>query len=192
MADGSKTINNIMQHSNKHRCTIKPCGILLGILGGGVLLCFPNPDPISDQKLLFSTPDFRPGLKAEIMSSLLRLERKQKNSSKIFRIRIFLCRSYSFGTEMINMFIHSHRSLESHTQFQTKMGKVYTRFQTRYSVGPKPTPFRVAHTDMVDIKEYSPPPPPELKPILSSHPLGNGKLLLDNKKNEDFINVLNA
>ena len=45
---------------------------------------------------------------------------------------------------------------------------------------------------MVDIKEYSPPPPPELKPILSSHPLGNGKLLLDNKKNEDFINVLNA
>ena len=106
MADGSKTINNIMQHSNKHRCTVKPCRILLEILGGGVLLCFPNPDPISDQKLLFSTPDFRPGLKAEIMSSLLRLERKQKNSSKIFRIRIFLCRSYSFGTEMINMFIH--------------------------------------------------------------------------------------
>ena len=102
MAEGSKTINNIMQHSNKHRCTVKPCGILLGILGGGVLLCFPNPDPISDQKLLFSTPDFRPGLKAEIMSSLLRLERKQKNSSKIFRIRIFLCLSYSFGTEMIN------------------------------------------------------------------------------------------
>ena len=102
MADGSKTINNIMQHSNKHRCTVKPCGILLGILGVGVLLCFPNPDPISDQKLLFSTPDFRPGLKAEIMLSLLRLERKQKNSPKVFRIRIFLCLSYSFGTEMIN------------------------------------------------------------------------------------------
>ena len=179
MADGSKTINNIMQHSNKHRCTVKPCGILLGILGGGVLLCFPNPDPISDQKLLFSTPDFRPGLKAEIMSSLLRLERKQKNSSKIFRIRIFLCRSYSFGTEMINMFIHSHRSLESHTQFQTKMGKVYTRFQTKYIVvGPKPIPFGVAHTYsiqystvylqyMVDIKEY-PPPHPKLKPIKKS------------------------
>ena len=96
---------------------------------------------------------------AEIMSSLLRLERKQKNSSKIFRIRIFLCLSNSFGTEMINMFIHSHRSLESHTQFQTKMGKVYTRFQTSYSVGPKPILFRVAHTYIVDIKEYSPHPP---------------------------------
>ena len=171
MADGSKTINNIMQHSNKDRCTVKPCGILLGILGGGVLLCFPNPDPISDQKLLFSTPDFRPGLKAEIMSPLLRLEGKQKNSSKVFRIRIFLCLSYSFGTEMINyMFIHSHRSLESHTQFQIKMGKVYTRFQTKYSIGPKPIPFGVAHTYIVDIKEYSP-SPPELKPIKQS-PLG--------------------
>ena len=154
-----------MQHSNKHRCTVKPCGILLGILGGGVLLCFPNPDPISDQKLLFSTPDLRPGLKAEIMSSLLRLECKQKNSSKVFQICIFLCLSYSFETEMINMFIHSHRSLESHAQFQTKMSKVYTRFQTKYIVvGLKPTPFGVAHTYMVNIKENpSPPPPPRVK-----------------------------
>ena len=89
MADGSKTINNIMQHSNKHRCTVKPCGILLGILGGGVLLCFPNPDPISDQKLLFSTPDFRPGLKAEIMSLLLRLQRKPKILPKYFEFAYF-------------------------------------------------------------------------------------------------------
>ena len=51
-----------MQHSKKQRCTVKPWGILLGILGGGVLLGFPNPDPISDQKMFFSTPDFRPGL----------------------------------------------------------------------------------------------------------------------------------
>ena len=90
MADGSKTINNIMQHSNNHRCTVKPCGILLEILGGGVLLCFPNPDPISDQKLLFSTPDFRPGLKAEIMSSLLRLEHKQKNSNSHISLSFLL------------------------------------------------------------------------------------------------------
>ena len=36
-----------------------------------------NPDPISDQTMSFSIPVFRPGLKAEIISSVLRLERKQ-------------------------------------------------------------------------------------------------------------------
>ena len=45
------------------------------------------------------------------MSSLLRLDRKQKNSS--------------------NTFIYSRSSLENHTRFQTKMDKVYTRFQTK-------------------------------------------------------------
>ena len=28
------------------------------------------------------------------------------------------------------MFIHSHSVLKNHTQFQTKMGKIYTNFQT--------------------------------------------------------------
>jgi len=67
-----------------------------------------NPDPISDQKnVIFYTrfqtrplksiPVFRPGLKAEIMSSLFKLERKQNNSSNAFRIRIFPFRAYSFG-----------------------------------------------------------------------------------------------
>jgi len=37
-------------------------GILLGIFGGGVPPASPNPDPISDQKMKFSTPVFRPGL----------------------------------------------------------------------------------------------------------------------------------
>ena len=41
------------------------------------------------------------------MLSLLRLERKQKNSSNPFRIRIFLFLSYSFGIETIDTFIHS-------------------------------------------------------------------------------------
>ena len=41
----------------------------------------PNPHPISDQKLSFFTPVFRPGL-LEIMSSLLRLECHQKNFIK--------------------------------------------------------------------------------------------------------------
>ena len=51
------------------------------------------------------------------MCSLLRLERKQKSSSKSFRIRIF--HTLPDG------------SLENHTQFQTKMGKAYTRFQAK-------------------------------------------------------------
>ena len=37
-------------------------GVLLGILGGGVPPGSTNPDPISDQKVLFSTPVFRPDL----------------------------------------------------------------------------------------------------------------------------------
>ena len=46
-----------------------------------------------------SIPVSRPGLSAEIMPSLLRLERKQKIFSSAFRIRIFLFRSYSFGID---------------------------------------------------------------------------------------------
>ena len=60
----------------------------LGILGRVVPLDSLNPDPISDQKMSFSTPVFRPdlymkcipvfrpGLLAEIMLASLRLERK--------------------------------------------------------------------------------------------------------------------
>ena len=46
-------------------------GVLLGILGGGLLPGSPNPDPISDEKMSFLPPVFRPDL-FEIMSSLLR------------------------------------------------------------------------------------------------------------------------
>ena len=44
---------------------------------------------------------------------------------------MFLLLSYSFGIETNNAFIHSGSSLESHSRFQTKIGKVYTSFQTR-------------------------------------------------------------
>ena len=47
-----------------------------------------------------------------------------------------LFRSYSFGIETINTFIHSRSSLENHTRFQTKMSKVYTRFQTKKAQKP--------------------------------------------------------
>jgi len=38
-------------------------GVLIEIFGGGVPPASPNPDPISDPKMLFPTPVFRPGLK---------------------------------------------------------------------------------------------------------------------------------
>ena len=73
------------------------------------------------------------------MSPLLRLERKQKNYLNPFRIRIFLFRSYSFGIETITTtFISSCSSLENHTRFRTKMGKVYIRFQTKKAQKPYP------------------------------------------------------
>ena len=70
------------------------------------------------------------------MLSFLRLERKQKISSNVFRTRIFILRYYSFRMETINTFIHSRSSLENHTRFQTKMSKVYTRFQTKKTKTP--------------------------------------------------------
>ena len=42
----------------------------------------------------------------------------------------------SFGIETINTLIHSRSSLENHTRFLTKMGKVYTRFQTKTAQKP--------------------------------------------------------
>ena len=44
------------------RGIIYPRGVLLGILGGSVPPGSPNPDQISDQKMEFSEPVFRPDL----------------------------------------------------------------------------------------------------------------------------------
>ena len=79
------------------------------------------------------------------MLSLLRLACKQKNSSNLFRIRIFLLLSYSFGIETINTFIHSRSSLENHildsrpnwakcmiTHFQTKTAQKPPRWGGTY------------------------------------------------------------
>ena len=52
------------------------------------------------------------------MLSLLRLERKQKDFSKPFRIRIFFFLSYSFGIETIKTLIQSLCFLKNHTRFQ--------------------------------------------------------------------------
>ena len=87
----------------------------------------------------FFTPIFRSKIHtqfqiwlwAEIMLWSLGSKRKQKNSLNAFRICIFLFCSYSFGIKTINTFISSQSSLENPTLLQTKMGKVYTRFQTK-------------------------------------------------------------
>ena len=103
------------------------------------------------------------------MLSLLRLERKQKNSSNTFRIRIFLFLSYSFRIETINTFIHSRSSFENHIRFQTKMGKVYMypfsdqikTVQKRYPMG-RHIPY-IAY-----IGEYTTPPPPGIVVMLEN------------------------
>ena len=90
------------------------------------------------------------------MSSLLRLERKQKNSSNPFRIRIFLRISFTFGIETINTFIHSRSSLENHTRSQTKMGKICTRFLIKRRKNPTRSGGRGAHTHkyIAHIREF--------------------------------------
>ena len=108
-------------------------GVLLRILGGGVPPGYPNSDPISDQKMSFFTPAFRPGLE-EIMSS--RLDWNTNKSDFLIRPILFL--SYSFGIKRINTFIHSRSSLENHTRFRTKMGKASTLFQTKTAQKPYP------------------------------------------------------
>ena len=92
------------------------------------------------------------------MPSFLRLERKQKNASNAFRNRLFPLCSYSSGIETINTFIRTRSSLENRTRFQTKMSKVYTRFQTKH-----PYPIGRHVTYMAYIGEYPPPPPPGTK-----------------------------
>ena len=61
---------------------------------------------------------------------------------------------------MTNTFMHS---LENRTRIQTKIGNVYTRFQTK--TVQKPYPFRAAHTHTykANVREYPPPPTPRDK-----------------------------
>ena len=103
--------------------------VLLRILGGGVPRSSLNPDPISDQKCHFSHPYSDLAPKKFMSSLILRLEQQQK--IRIHAYIIFLLHSYSFGIETNNVFIHFRSSLENHSRFQTKIGKVYTSFQTR-------------------------------------------------------------
>ena len=90
------------------------------------------------------------------MLSLLRLERKQKSSSKPFLIRLFLFLSYSFGIETTNTFIHSVVPSKTILDSRPKWAKCIPIFRPN---GAKTLFDGAAHTHMAYIREYSPPPP---------------------------------
>ena len=87
---------------------------------------------------LTSIPVFRPELWAEIMLSLLRLERKQKHYSQPFRIRIFFFLSYSFGIEAINRFRHSVVPLKTISDSRPKWTKSIPVFRPKRRKKPYP------------------------------------------------------
>ena len=57
---------------------------------------------------------------------------------KLCRIRILNFLSYSFGIETTNTLIYNRSSLVNHTRFQRKMGKIFSRFQTKTAQKPYP------------------------------------------------------
>jgi len=73
------------------------------------------------------------------MSPLLRLERQQKDFIKSISIAFYFL-AFSFGNETTNMFLHVLPRCSLENRFQTKMGKDYTRFQTRRDA--KTIPFK--------------------------------------------------
>ena len=77
------------------------------------------------------------------MSSLLRLERQQKDFLKPIMNLHIIPFSYSFGIETTNTFIRSRGFLENHTRFKTKMGKVYILFRTETTQKPYPPGLRI-------------------------------------------------
>ena len=119
-------------------------GILLEILGGGEPPGSSNPDPISDFPHPFSDQTsklhsrFQTWALGRNCVIIIQIRAQTKKSSNPFRIRIFLFLSYLFGIKTINTFIRSCSSLKNHTRFHTKMGKVYTRFQTKTAQKPHP------------------------------------------------------
>ena len=112
-----------------------------------------NPDLISDQRLVIfhicfqtrplkSIPAFRPGLQAQIMSSIRRLKRKQKILQMHFKFAYFVFRSYSFGTETINTAFIRFRSSSKTIHSRPKKAKCIPPFSDQK--GPKTLPFGAA------------------------------------------------
>ena len=141
---------------NHWRMWYFPGGLLLGILGVGVPNSCPNLDPDSDQKMSFSLL-FSDLVSKKLCHNYLDQNANKKNSLSPLHIRAFLFFSYSFGTEAINAFIHPVVSSKTILRFQTKMGEVYTCFQTKKRAQKlHRIPFGLAHTYMAYIREYPP------------------------------------
>ena len=133
----------------------------------------PNPDPISDQKNVrifhtrFQTWRWSQNvtLHVYIKQKLChhwrdqRLKRQQKYFLKSISNSHITLSFPSFGIETTNTLIHNRSSVVNHTRFQTKMGKVYNRFQTK--TGQKPYPLGW-HIPIWLIYGSTPPPPPSL------------------------------
>ena len=138
----------------------RPCLWIPGVEGGGgvyswdFLVGASNPDPISDQNCNLPHPFSDQAFRQKLCYCYLDWGANKNSSSNSFRIRIFFFLSYSPGIETINTFIHSRSSLKNHTRFQTKIGKVYTRFQT--TTVQKTLPDGAAHTYIAYVREYPP------------------------------------
>ena len=143
-------------------------GVLLGILRVGVPSVLQILSQFQTKNVIFHTrfqtrlsiPVLRPDLWAEIMKSLLRLERKQKHYSIPLRIRIFFFLSYSFGIEAINRFRHSVVSSKTISDSRPKcMGQEYVRFQTKTAL-KNPTRWGGTYLNGLYLQGSAPPPPP--------------------------------
>jgi len=139
-------------------------GVLPGIFGGGVPPISPNPDPISDQKMPFPTPVFRPGLKNPYPFSdrtlyvikhsiCISANGSQRNKDEQVKLRQLLA---SVAGKKNNFISIRERSPDNHNQFQTNMFKIYTRFQTKTAQKPYTLGW---HIPIYLIWGSTPPPP---------------------------------
>ena len=100
---------------------------------------------------LKSTAVFRSGI-GSLLVIITQIRRPTKRFIEIhFEIAYYSFFFNHLEFEMTNAFTHSRSYLENHTRFQTKMGKVDTRFQT--DTVQKPCPLR-QHTYITYIREY--------------------------------------
>ena len=83
---------------------------------------------------------------------------------------------------MTNTLIHSHSSLETHTPFQTKLGKIYTLFQAE-TVQLKILPFGAAHTYVAYIRKY---PLVCMTALFSNFPPTGKKIFLPRTRQNQF------
>ena len=128
--------------------------VLLGILGGVVppgSLIF----PIRFQtRSLKSVPISDLAFRQKWCYHYLDYSANKKTSSNPFRIsNSHVSLSVLLIWNWNDNFIHSRSSLKNHTWFQAKMGKVFTRFQTKTVQKPYPAD-GAAHTYIAYIREY--------------------------------------